>query len=296
MKKRYLSVILVLLPVLWSGCTSEKEQEKKTMSKADTLVRELSAQQYEQVIYTVVPPGDIIKNFHKYGIQYKSDIIHDVRKVDSYLTFKSRALNLGIYSVDLAYTAYFGKMHHSNKILDAVLQLLTDLNIREVFDESILEKAMQHSHEPDSVKQLAKNTSKQIYSYLVSHNRDNILALFSVGAFVEILYQGFGETAYEKEGLLVKFLSDQRFTAEILYDFVAQYRDDPQVAFILPDIKKINNIYNELSKNESPPVIADASKNVISIKQGQKAYFTEEQYNRLKEVISDLREKYVSLD
>src|SRR5690606_12301047 len=105
--------ILVALFILGSCTRSNKQQA--TENEIDALPYDESFMEIEEegVIYKIPSPIDIFVFLDANKAPFLKENMHNPSRHEDYLSRKSRALNLGIYSADLAYSAVYGDIQYA---------------------------------------------------------------------------------------------------------------------------------------------------------------------------------------
>src|ERR1035437_3270724 len=144
MKKRLVIVTGLSVAVLTS-CGSGKTEETKSVGdtvvtkteKVDTTalkVDEYTRFKFDFAVANIPSPAELINDMASYNFSYNTTFLNDVSKVNSYNTDFSKAINLGIYNLDMAYAMANGKGTDVLKYLKTSLNEMDALGMKAAFD------------------------------------------------------------------------------------------------------------------------------------------------------------------
>lgn len=174
--------------VVWSCGGGTREQSTNT-NAADTIYPEqkLSAE-VKQEIYSLPTPLEIAGILEKSKAGYIFDITNSPGNTSKYMTEREKALNLGIYTADLAYSATYGQQDATDKFLACTAKLSDELGISGIYEAGLVEKVKRFGNNRDSLVTLVDSVLIHTSSFLASQNRHYLAVLIATGAFVEGLY------------------------------------------------------------------------------------------------------------
>ncbi len=81
----------------------------------------------KKIFYTIPAPMEMASLIQSSGADFDTDVLNPVDRVNTYMTRKQKALNLGVYGADLSYTTMFERSKESLYYLSAVRQLADQL-------------------------------------------------------------------------------------------------------------------------------------------------------------------------
>lgn len=249
-----------------------------------------------EIIYLVSTPGEIVEVLNESNLGFKAGLIHDFAKSENYLVQSSQALNLGIYSADLAYCAYYDELSSSANLFVAVQDLCKKLEVSYLIESIQLNRVKDNLHSPDSIKSLSKEYNKKIYDHFIENKKENLLSLISLGGFIESLYLATNNIGnFEPGSEISRLLAEQKYTFEVLRDYINQQKSDEQISIVLDDIKKLDSFFEEVKPTSDEKTTVKNNKGKIVIGGKNNLLLTKTQYKKLKETIDGIRSKYCNL-
>src|ERR1700741_4419838 len=119
------AVLLIL-----NSCSNEAKntETEHLLSKADSTIEATVAEDLKEVTITLPSPLQLANIFKKSGLKYKTGIGNSPKNATKYNNSNFiRAVNLGIYSTDLAYALMNKQFDESKSYLKACQDLSTGL-------------------------------------------------------------------------------------------------------------------------------------------------------------------------
>jgi hypothetical protein len=131
--------LLVGLPlVTMTSCGGEDPVVEEAIEEVVEVVQE------ENTTYYQIPSPDEMFGFIKTsGLAFNGELLNDIANYDSYTDPKMQALNFGVYSAELAYTAAFGEFDNTIKYFGTIQKLADQIGISSAFDKALIESCME---------------------------------------------------------------------------------------------------------------------------------------------------------
>lgn len=293
--KTLLNVIKVLSissMIFWfSACGESKtNNEDKDKTKTEDIVEITSD---NLTTYLIPSPKDMFAFTNNSELKFSANVLNNKENVDKYLDTKSLEVGFGVYSADLAYTAAFNQTGTAGEYLKVVESLSDKIGLNSVFTESLISRFKKINNK-DSLLRVTNDTYYDIVKFLEENERTSSLSLISVGGWVESLFIVTSlQNEYDENNKIVQLIADQKNIFENLILSLEQKKEDKNISEILNDLTPIKNIYDKLEvvKVEKPKS-TPAMKNKIVIGGTTKITITKEQFESLKEAISNVRNKF----
>lgn len=173
---------------LLAGCGGAGNQ-KANEEAADTISKELSlSPEAMNLLYKMPTPLEVTMMLEQAKAGYIFDITNPVDNVGKYMTEKSKAINLGVYSADLAYSATYNHIDNTNQFLGCTSRLSDELGMAGIYHPNIVEKVKQFNNNKDSLVALVSDIFLSTNDFLSKNNRTQVAVYIAAGTFVEGLY------------------------------------------------------------------------------------------------------------
>lgn len=200
--------------------------------------------------------------------KFNKDALNPIDKAVKYLTTTSKALNLGIYSSDLAYCTVFGKNQETFTYFSTTKKIAEDLGLTEGFDESIAKRLDVNINNSDSLYQITNDSYSDITRYLDSQGKSELLPLMVAGGWIESVYvnvKSVGEFHTDIE--IANVLADQGVLLETINEYLNSLESkSDDVKDIISKFQDLATSFDKLYDNDEGVVITESQFNEISDK------------------------------
>ena len=169
-------------------------------------------------------PFEVVNDVSAFQTDCKKDLLNDYTKADSYVSSFKKAVNMGIYGIDLAYVNCYGQNQEMLHYFTTIQKLSKELSFEKVFDE-YSERFKSNSGNKDSVAQLADAVFASTDDYLKKNEKLLVSSQIMAGALIEINY------------LSINLLKDVKKTPENSAAFEKVYNENA-VLYHLSDLFK----------------------------------------------------------
>ena len=178
------------------------------------------------VEYAVPTPNELFEIIKLQGGKQKVGLVNDLNNRGNYVELKSKALNFGVYSADLAYMSCFGIGTEFLMYFKAIEEIGEELGISGAFDEELMERIENNEGDTDSLFSISNDTYYDSYLYLEENDKGVELSLIMAGGFIESLYIVTHLVDKFKEGdPIIEKIGDQKLVLENLLDFIIEYSE-----------------------------------------------------------------------
>lgn len=268
--KTYKFIALVITAGLFSTMISSCGSSSK---KETTLADETIEKQIEAYTYPIPSAFEVTNMLNDIEASYLVGMGNDAEKAESYFTEKSKALNLGIYTADLAYATTYNQKSDIQTYFEASETLVRELDFTAAFDQSLPDEIDANIDNKDALVEIVTDMFQRAYSYLNEQGRSELSYLVLSGTVIEGLYltTHISENNFQNPKIVEAILF-QKEPLQELETMMAKYQDSELVSEVYQDITTINSIY--------------------SIEEGLTS-MSEEQILELTDKVTEIRGKYI---
>lgn len=212
------------------------------------------------VIYALPSPLQTSWLLKQSNTVFKSDLLSAANNTEHQTTAYSKALNLGIYSSDLAYQIAFNHTTDEST-LSALAILGTDLDIP-VYKEQLTRNFRQIREHNDSVVSWFSETYEEVNSFLSIRDDGYQSALFQFGACIESMFHLSSATVELGTNELVSRLAEQRMLIENLKGMLTAYSNHETSNGLIEQLRELDKLFNEVEVDYTyiPPTIDSVNK------------------------------------
>ena len=175
---------------------------------------------------------------------YIVGIANDPEKAESYLTEKSKAVNLGVYTADLAYATTYNQKTDIQNYFKANETLVRELDFTAAFDQDLPDQLDANLDNKDKLVEIVTNMFQNAYTYLNQQGRTELSYLVLSGTVIEGLYltTHISENTFQNPKIIEAILFQKEPLAD-LEKMLANFERSEMLADIYANIKAINAIY-----------------------------------------------------
>ena len=297
MKIRFLklSSIAAISFLAVSCANADSDQAIVEEEVVEEVINEVSEDPIDDIFYQVPSPNDLFNVLKDADISYNKDILNDLSLVETFNTKKSKALNFGVYAADLAYVSSLGQIGDASNFFETIRALSKELEIENAMNDVIYARIQENldASNPDSLFSLSNETYYKAYAYLDDNDRGDVLGMIVIGGWIEGLNIILNVQEYEENSDVVQRIADQRLTLENLLVFTSRIQNE-DLDNIISELAPIEELFSSLEITEEADFSAEKSEEgVMMFGGGSTVSINEEQFNKLKSIVGDLRSSIV---
>lgn len=244
----------------------------------------------ENNFYLIPSPEDLFAFTKDKNLQFVPGLTNPVENIDKYIDVKSKEINFGTYTADMAYSAAFGKYQESLKEFKVVRQISDAIGIGNVFNQSLVNRIENVKEDRDSLKQISSDIYYDIQNFLDSKNRAKTMTLISTGGWLEFLYIVVNSVdKYSEDNPTIQRIADQKIICDNLMLRLEQQQADPGIKATITDLTPLKVAFDELTVENTQAKASTSNSGAIKVGGGMKIKMTENNFNKIKETITSVR-------
>jgi hypothetical protein len=301
-KYRLGSVILVVLFLvisLFTGCKGGKKAPDQNITvqvpKDNTLILQ-DIKQAERIFNALPSPLESAQLIKSAGAKFDEKLLNPVSNVNTYLTNKAMALNLGVYTCDLSFASMYEQTQLLIDYMNAAKKMADGLGILKAIEQDDIDKLEENINNADVIMDVVSQTFMNSNSYLEDNGQPATAAMVLVGGWIEGLYIST-QLVDMKEfngNKLVGRIIDQKLSIDILVNLLKGSKGNPAVDELIVQVTKLNDVFNKISIKSGPVKTEyDATSNTTMLRSEVKTDMTPEVFKELSAVVADIRNSFV---
>jgi hypothetical protein len=306
MNKKYgiysqiLIVVLMFSSLLLScksgGPKTPKEDVTVSVPKNNTAVIE-DIKQAQKIFNALPSPLESAMLIKSAGARFDQALLNPVGNVNSYVTNKSMALNLGIYTCDLSFASLYEQTQLIIDYMNAAKKMADGLGILKAIEQSQIDKLEENINNSEVIMEIVSETFMNSNSYLSDNGQAAIASMVLVGGWFEGLYIST-QLVDMKEfngNKLVGRIIDQKLSIDILINLLESSKGNPAVDDLIVQVKKLKVVFDKISITTSKirPEF-DKTSNTTVLKSEIKTDMTPEVFKELSIAVSEIRKTFVN--
>lgn len=208
--------------------------------------------------------------------RFSQEALNPLENVNKYNTTVKKAVNLGVYSSDVAYCSVYGKNQLTMNYFAVSKKLADDLGLTEGFDDAFIKRINDNINNADSLYEITNDSYSQAVGYLQANGQAQLLPFITFGAWIEsvnticVTIKNFDNSSTG-----VQLLTDQGVLLENLVDYYQSINTNDDINNIQKDLSELQKIYDEILDSES-------------------GMMTKKQFKQIKNKVSEIRNKWIN--
>jgi hypothetical protein len=306
MNKKYgicskILIVVFMIISLLSGCKSggtkaTKEDVTVSVPKDNTAVVE-DIKQAEKIFNALPSPLESAMLIKTAGARFDAALLNPVGNGNSYITNKSMALNLGIYTCDLSFVSLYEQTQLIIDYMNAAKKMADGLGILKAVEQSQIDKLEENINNSEVIMEIVSETFMNSNSYLSDNGQPAIAAMVLVGGWFEGLYISTQLVDMKdfNGNKLVGRIVDQKLSIDILLNLLESSKGNPAVDDLIVQVKRLKVIFDKISITTSKvqPEF-DKTSNSTVLKSDVKTDMTPEVFKELSATVSEIRKTFVN--
>jgi len=295
-----LLMVVIMSTIILAGCKSggnkaPKEDLTVEVPKDNATVYE-DIKQAERIFNALPSPLESAMLIKSAGARFDESLLNPVGSVNKYVTNKSMALNLGIYTCDLSFASLYEQTQLIIDYMNAAKKMADGLGILKAIEQSTIDRLEENINNSEVIMEIVSETFMNSNSYLEDNGQPAIAAMTLVGGWFEGLYIST-QLVDMKEfngNKLVGRIIDQKLSIDILISLLESSKGDPAVDELIGQVNKLKVVFDKIKITTSPvrPEF-DQSSNTTVLKSEVQTDMTPEVFLELSKTVGEIRNSFV---
>lgn len=243
----YLSCVAIAL--ILSACGSPTTEEDILSDSDSNSVIQKEKNNKVQLIFSSIPAqSETTGLLDDAGAKYNSKYLNPIENTSKYSSVKARALNLGVYGIDLGVTNIFDQTQESMLYLRCTNKMASSLGISGAFDEKMSERIDASSDNKDSLLAIITDSYRSADNYLQENGQAGVSSLMVAGGWIEGLYIATQIAIASNNEAIINKIGGEKTTLGNLISLLEDYKTETDgAADILTDLNELKKIYDGTS-------------------------------------------------
>ena len=155
---------------------------KKILTATDTVGQGLP------IFYNMYLSVEMSTLFESIGAVFNPDLLNSTSKIPEYMTSSKKALNIGVYAVDLSYSRIFEQIEFTSRYFNAMQKLSEELGIPNDYFLTAAKRFDRNINDKDSLIIIANEVYMATDNYLKENERYSATAQIILGGWTEALH------------------------------------------------------------------------------------------------------------
>jgi hypothetical protein len=205
-----------------------------------------------QIFYNMYLSVEMSSLFKSIGATFNKNLVNSYEKASEYEISNVKALNLGVYAVDLSYSRAFDQIDYAGNYLKTMHKLATDLGIPDEKFYLSIKRIEKNISNKDSLVKIANELYSATESYLKESDREAAAALIVMGGWTEAMYIATSMVNKKQTDLeLLERIADQKTSIKNLLELLGKYKKDKSIATYIEKLTKLSVSFDKLVVDEN---------------------------------------------
>jgi hypothetical protein len=304
MNKKYrissgILMVFILVLGLLVGCKGGKKAPEENLTvdlPADNGAILQDIKQAERIFQALPSPLESAMLIKSAGAKFDQNLLNPVSNVNLYVTSKSMALNLGVYTCDLSFASLYEKTQLLIPYMESAKKMADGLGILKAIQQEDIDKLEENINNSEVIMEVVSQTFMNSNSYLEDNGRTATASTVLVGGWIEGLYistQLVDIKEFNSQKLVGRII-DQKLSIDILLNLLNGSKGNPSVDELIAQVGKLKAVFDKIKIDTSPirPEYDQAS-NTTVLKSEVKTDMTPEVFTELSAVVAEIRNSFV---
>lgn len=288
-KNLFNGILVGATTILMMSCSGGGDDELQNVIVTDS-TKEVTTPEQPAVEYAVPTPNELFEIIKIQGGEQRPGLVNSLDNRPNYVDLKTKSLNFGVYSADLAYMSCFGIGTEFLMYFKAIEEMGEELGISGAFDEELMERIENNEGDTDTLFAISNETYYDSYLYLEENGKGVELCLIMAGGYIESLYIICNLVDKFKEGdPIIEKIGDQKLVLENLLDFILQYSDDQMVSEVMDDLITLSDVFETSMEFEESGTSIDKTENKLVLSGGGSYKMTKNSLEKITAKAEELR-------
>lgn len=244
-------LIVVLVAVFMLNACKQGGNDKKgvALDSIDLADRENILSELDTIgsgipiFYNMYLSVELSSLFEVSGAVFNKELLVPSDKTSEYITSYKKALNLGVYAVDLSYARVFEQYETAGRYFSSMQTLSEQLGIPTNYFEETADRFERNLTDKDSLISIANEVYFTTEDYLKNNERFATASVIILGGWIEAIYIGTHVAIESRSADIIERLIDQKYSLNNLLIMLSDHSDTEVVAEYLAKMEKLRDIY-----------------------------------------------------
>lgn len=244
--KSTLKIVAIASAMFLVSCQSSNKPAGE-QAAADSLNKEKLATEVKEVVFPLPTPFEMTKMLNDIGANYVVKVLNSPENVEKYFTEKDKAVNLGIYSADLAYATTYNKEQDVKMYMKSVKSLIDALGINIDYSPLLSEDVKMKANDKDTLTKIITNTFFETYSFLNEKSNPELSVMMVSGMWVELMYIAthISQDTYNNTQI-VNIIGKQKESYSKLMELLAVYATNADIKDLQSKLEALKPAFDKV--------------------------------------------------
>lgn len=220
---------------------------------ASVASKELLDFKFFYTIANLPSPMEIINAIYQHEVPFNKDLLNPADAEGKYNTAYKKAINYGVYGIDMAYAAFYGQNQDLLEYYASTRKLSEKLGVQETFD-NFTTSFRENADNRDSLIKMIDKAYAETDAFLKTNKRLEVAAHVLAGTILEVQYLSIElmkgrERVKENEEIFEK-IYNQKLYVDNLVNLFTELKKIPSSAQLYIQLEDLKKTYDSIKAPE----------------------------------------------
>ncbi len=258
-----LGITVSTMALMSCGGNTEKPAQTNDSIPAETTapqspegsVDEMVEFKFHYLTANIPSPMELVDALPQAGIAFNKEVLNAIENENKYNTSLQKALNFGVYSVDMAYLTTNEQFAMVKPYLNTSRNLAKSLDLAETFDKVVGNRLSQNSENKDSLKKVIDEAYYEVDNYMRNNERALAATQMLTGSWIESQYITLmlikDEAKNDKNAMLFGKIFEQKRHLASLVSLLKEYEKEKAFKPLIDQIYELNKLYDSMKTEDA---------------------------------------------
>ena len=196
------------------------------------------------IFYNMYLSVEMSSLFQSSGAVFKQELLNSPDKMSNYVTSSKKALNLGVFAVDLSYAKVSEQLETAAKYFNAMQRMAEEIGIPSGYFKNTAERFDRNIGDKDSLVKIANEVYMASDNYLRENERYAASAQIILGGWIEAIHIATNVAASTKDIDVIERLAEQRISLANVIGMLNDYSSDVDINKNLQKLKQLQPVFD----------------------------------------------------
>lgn len=196
------------------------------------------------IFYNMYLSVEMSSLFQSSGAVFKQDLLNSPDNLPDYVTSSKKALNLGVYAVDLSYAKVSEQLEIAGRYFNAMQRIAEEMGIPSSYFENTAQRFERNIDNKDSLIKIANEVYMASDDYLRENERYAASAQIILGGWIEAIHIAANIASSTRDIEVIERLAEQRVSLANVISMLNEYSDNEDINKNLEKLKQLQPVFD----------------------------------------------------
>ena len=209
---------------------------------------------FHYLIGNIPSPMELVDALPSAGFTFSKDLLNNIDNEKKYNTSFKKAVNFGVYSVDMAYIASNEEFTMVKSYMATAQSLAKSLELSETFNKVVGDRLKNNAENKDSLKKVIDHAYYEVDNYMRNNERALTATQMLTGSWIESQYITLAlikdVAVSDQNTVLFEKIFEQKRHLESLVSLLKEYAKEKEFAPTIEQLNALNEVYKTMKTED----------------------------------------------